>query len=605
MTKGKNISEASLEKSSLWGDLPLHLMVPFLNSFRWLGILCSVDKATHAKLLGDYIARSHWVDLAVSLTSYPERGFDADEIRKSFIPVQEKGVSNHIFLDFTRGLVCPWTSRYDILPTRRFMERIPAAKYMFLSKDSSRLIFQSGDDKDLYQASCPSKVTPDFQANMVFQEVKDVNAPSDLDFTQEVTSRLSRPLNMWDFTCTKPNEACFSWFPLHGSVVAVMAFFNRVLPSYPEGENGVYFFCTTDNRMLTHLSLDGIDVPDKSFMQSRPSQLWILLNGKVGHFFQRANVVPYEPNVILSKKTERMDPAFWMVSFADANDALEFFSRDLDGLSINERNPFNKRTLLHYAAKAGQSSAVERLMDVNAKPFLRDFNGETPLQLACKGLHHEAVRAILDGTGIDIGITEQFRMCWRSICDFKLNDACASMDEVSIIHLCRVAIPDIVRSLLFHRKPSIMSLENDLMTALGSPTILASSEAVEIIFLMGGSDIRERFSNESKIRFFFGINTVPQLQRETLETLKMAVSEFRFDVNYRRGLTQETALIWAVRKGKEMDVRTLVDELRADITVKCNQGYNIRALAVNRLMNKNTDPEAHKILEYIDSILLD
>ena len=93
------------------------------------------------------------------------------------------------------------------------------------------------------------------------------------------------------------------------------------------------------------------------------------------------------------------------------------------------------------------------------------------------------------------------------------------------------------------------------------------------------------------------------MELEAMETLKMIVDEFDFDVNYKRGVTQETCLIWAVRNGSVVAVKTLVEDLRADITARCNAGKDIRGLAVRRCVKNPSDEEASNVLKYIGGLL--
>ena len=586
-----------------WSELPLHLVVPFLNSFRHLHFLACVDRSTHAKLVSDLTARSHWVDLAVTLTSYPNRGFIPEKIRESLADLQQDRTG---FFDYVRALVCPWTSRPDIFPMNRFFVHTFPAKYMLLSADASRLIFQTGNTDEVYQSSCPSIISETWQEGLVYQEILVPQQASELDFTEEVSNMLSRPINMFDFTCTKTTEANFAWFPVHGSVVAVMAFFNKKLTSPPEGDNGIYFFSTTDNRMLAHWTMDYLDLRDRSFMQSKPGQLWLLMNGRVVHYYQHTSQSKriHEPNVVLSKKPERMDMALCLAGSGDAEGAVEFFRRDLDCLNINTRNVFNRRSLVHYAAKAGHFEAVGKLIEASADPWMKDYNGFDALILACKGFHHETVRVIVDSLGDGTGLSEKrFLGGWNQMCDMRIQDLCDGLDEDSVRYRCRTAVPEIVRTLLFNKNPGQICFEMLLMKALSSPTILASSEAVGVIFRSGGEHIRQRFANESKFRFFFFpyMNTVMEL--EAMETLKMIVDEFDFDVNYKRGVTQETCLIWAVRNGSVVAVKTLVEDLRADITARCNAGKDIRGLAVRRCVKNPSDEEASNVLKYIGGLL--
>jgi hypothetical protein len=269
-------------------------------------------------------------------------------------------------------------------------------------------------------------------------------------------------------------------------------------------------------------------------------------------------------------------------------------------LDINTQAEFNKRTVLHYAAKTGQTETVLKLMENRGSAYVPDFNHETALQLAVRGLHHETVEAIVQNEPMSSSV---FHGSFRELRQFRELMHHIKMDVESVRYQCRISIPSIVKSLLLHMPDNPGMLEHILVHALESKTILASAEATEFIFNMGGAALRERYMNQGIFRRLFGGFDSIEHEQEAVKTMIMTVEDFGVDINYRWGITRDTHLIWAVRYGSLLAVKTLIEDLHADIHGLSNIGEGIRSIAYDRTQHsrwcRDTAGQSDRILVYI------
>ena len=593
----------------LAGDLFLSMVFPHIGSFRHLNLFSCTNKTFNSQLdKPGGLARLQWIDLAAKMTDCPEKEFFPEKISKSLSELKDRAD----FFDHVRALICPWTSRPVYLPARALINTLPLQRYMFLSKDNSRLIFHAAY-KSSFQASCPSSLISDWGTHVRLSEKHEVIEEqvslekNDRSYEREIVQRLTRDFNIYDFTNSRIEDASFSAFTIHGGVFAVLATFDKNERVSAEGQRGIYFFAYNDCRMLSHKVMRVSDMRHQSFVQSRPGQLWILRDDRLVHYratdLMDSNGLPGDgPAVVLSTKTERMDDALFMAAQGDADGAMQFLARDLEGVPINTRAWFNNKTLLHYAAVNGHAEAVAMLLDAGANHLSPDLNQITPLRLACRKLHHECVFLMVHGMDVP---THEWENCWYQLCKFEQLRRYISLDPGSVDHFCNVAVPEIVQ-ILFENKKEVLdvnTLRDYCMRGLRSQMILASPKATKYLLELGGENVVTRFKHGGGFRFVFGCFGASVLESEALKTLRMAVDSFGLDINFRFGVTQETHLVWAVRNGSFDAVKLLVEELGADIHALTNAGDGIHKLAIMRCVMGSRDQDGVRILEYVDRIL--
>jgi hypothetical protein len=594
-------------------DIAFKILSPFIKSFKTLNMLACTNKNLNSKFLEEADARAHWIRLAAEMTHLPSRGFFAEKTTKTLTEIKNR---EELF-DSLRALICPWTSTPVVCAHGgTFLTQMPLSRYMFVSEDSTRLVFQSRSEHTLFQISGPTEWSETWEGEVrtepvITQSERAYLVANNHHFFGEIQARLANPLDMHVFTSTDPTTTQFGFHHVHGGVFAVMAHFNMSPRVLIEGSSGIYFFSYTDCRMLAHVYMHASKSHTQCSLQSRPRKLWILTQEWLMHHTNTSldeGEFIEEPHVMLSKKVNRMDPALYMASQGDTEGLLYFLERDMSKMDINTQTPFNKRTVLHYAAKTGQSETVKQLLEHRAEAYVRDLNNETPLQLAVRGLHHETVKVILDNEKMNYAV---FREALEEICAFDKLRIHIKMDEESVRQQCRVSIPSIVQSLFLNMPENPGMLEHFLVHALESKTVLSSAEAVQFIFHMGGQDVRDRYMNQAVFRRLFGGFESPEHEKEAIKTMIMTVDEFGMDINFKWGITQETQLIWAVRFGTLQAIKTLVEDLHADIYARANTGRGIRVISTERVNHsswcrdrscRHTAAESNQIHEYVKKL---
>jgi hypothetical protein len=579
-------------------DMLVPMLAPHIKSFRHLNLLACCNKMLNSGLDERGVARLAWIDVAVNMTAYPNKGFYPEKIKETLTSIKERGP----FLDYLRSLICPWTSVPD-KSSRRFTEYLPMQRYMFLSKDDSRLIFQGtyeGDD----QISCPSSLVQNWNQKVILSEPRVVIEEralleqNDRSFHNEVLGRIPHGVtfDMSTWTNTHRGDACFTLFPVHGAVFAVVATFDRNSRAIGvEGSKGIYFFSYNDCRMLAHRVLPVAAFPFKTFVQSRPTKLWVLGESRLIHYFKRE-----DDQVLLSTPGERIHEALFKASLGDADGVLDFLARDMGGLDINTAATFNERTVLHYAAKNGHADAVAQFMDNGADPFQNDLSQLFPLLLAVQGLHHECVLVMMEGLHVDKAVWEK---CWYQVCQFDTLKRHIPLDPASVAHQCDVAVPEIV-AIMFRNIGDEIDLEtvhNHMMRGLRSQTILSAPKAVNHMLEMGGPNIVARFLHGGGFKFVFGGGGTSMHEEKMLDSFRLAVTKYGMDASAQTGVTREPHLVWAVRNGRASTVRVLMEEFRVNPNVYSNAGHSLRSLAVTRSIMCSRDVEARKILAFLDS----
>lgn len=540
---------------------------------------------------------SQWIDIAVRITNDPARGFIPSIISEHLSSVPPSMIFHHI-----RLLVCPWTSKRQSLPITTLMYTIPTEGRMFITSDpdkETRLVFQPRDPAAKTQASCPARNRAGFASDVIREEPKIPIAPSELDYFEEIQNKFialnHRPFLMPDFT--QRFSITHTAFPVHGGVFAVMEFFTGGYVRHAEGENGIYYF-DYSGRFLRHDQLfRGLDA-ESCYMQSRPYNIWFLLNRAVEYSYGICGCCTKREHhkAILASPKEKMFPALWMAASGDVTGAMRYLERDLGGLCINTSSSLNERTLLHYAAIEGKHDAVKTLLAEKANARLRDFNGDTALNLACEKFHHETVQVLLDLGELE---PRDISRSWNVFCQMGDVSLMVPFPPTEAIQFqCRVQIPAITKSLLGGMTSTPFDV---LIKGFKSSLVIASPEATETIITVGGNQVHNYFNRWGAVRFLFGDFQTPDHMLESLNTLRLVYGKLRMDVNRIQLIENETPLVWAVRDGTVEAVRVLVEEFNASIVLNPITGTDIMMEARLRCVGAPgwRDPEGEKILDYL------
>lgn len=596
-------------------EMSLSLIKPFIG-MRDIYMLSCAQKGENSEIYNSFFYRAHgqrlWIDIAVRVTADPSMGFEPAALLKRLTDIQgqsrvvcdEVDIKYKLF-ESIRALVCPWTSSRELLPLSGMLYSIPRRTRMFVVEEKEgneyRLVFQSRDPEDQTQSSCPARSEYEFQSMITYSEPLVEMKAGDLDFTEEVQRRMLTPgpFVMPDFTIDRNTKHVF--FGVHGGVFGVMEFHPSRYSRMNEGVSGIYFF-DYHGRFLRHMMMPRGTSQDACSIVSRPYNMWFHFDGSVEHVRNRF-VVRDTDHVFkdLGGKAERMAPALWKAARGDAHGAIEFMRRDLDGFPINMPATFNERTLLHYAAQEGQTAAVVVLLAAGAKSISRDFNGDTPLVLACERMRHEVVEILVKTGTID---ERNIKRAWEVFCSMgKVGHETPAPTEAVHYHT-RVQIPAITRCLLGAMEPSDPHLFSSLTEGFWCSDIVASVDAMRIMFEVGGNQIRDYFGRCGAAKYLFQRFRSEDYARESLATIRLVYGELRMDINRPQSIDQEAPLIWAIRKGTVDAVRMMIEELGADVTVRSEMGNGIRTETIMRSLPAVLgyhDPDGEMILKYLES----
>jgi hypothetical protein len=606
---------------------------------RDLNKLSRVNKEFHKALVESDEGKKLWITVAARIVSLPDRGFHSKEVTEDLQqylmvkPADEASVDQSIlylkmkaeFFTQLRCLVCPWTSNIECTRTEVLLGEVSSPDRMFLSRDGSRIIFQSDKDELInIQASCPSRKGPDFYDMLKPSEPRNKDEGQEKNDYETALELMPNLLTLHPgFPSMHPKQ--YRHFVVHGGVVAIAEFFTGVCgsPSADNDRGGVYFFSCHDGRMLRHMDVYGyMWSPKRFFMQCAPKQIWIY-NSEHLHRYCYKEMSPESNVPRLALVTELVDPALWLAGSGDATGAIALmeqilmdfhgapsFNRmimEIPGLALNSCSLSSHRSMLHYAAMEGHVKACEELLKQGADWELRDVNHDLPLHLAIRAGHHQVIELLL--SKFERFDERVIVACFRAL-DFPILNNRA-INEASILTESRETMPMLFRALVF-RVGKIQVAKNRsllFLEALKIPRVLASKDAVDIIFQDGGSILKDFYLERGWVKQIFMLHDYKVQEIETTRTLKYFYKTLGYPLN-EAGFSMSWAdppLIYAVKIGGLETVRFLIEELGADVRVVSREkGRSIFELAYDRVMtlgNPRSVYEGRKIRHYIRSLV--
>lgn len=598
-------------------NVVLHSVLAFVKSFRTLNHLSKINKAFFEDLVKK--GRDVWTDLAVEVLAYPLKQFIPEEIKISLIAEWEDNAPKHKpFFDYLRSLVCPWTTVPDFLDVGNELKKFATKRFLFVVEEGQRLCLQRRETNYPYQSTFPSSAVENFSELITSYAQSQVFNLKERYFREEFRDKFPAGFDEFRLTNTSSLTASIEKFPIHGGVWAfVMVFKNH--QGCMEGKRGVYFVSCADQRILTYIEMDISSIPEQNFVQSRPGQLWVLTEKQLLHYHQKMSQMRCRddpslrvmvPSTQLSTTSQRMGEAFYLASIGDHQGALAVVRKTL-GTDVNARAEFNGRTILHYAAKNGQTASVEKIMEEGGYAWMRDRHSESPMYLACLNLHEGCVEKLIVGVYNGGRDSSEVTLCWNALTGEKPlltgqptgPDMTQGEQEARFRHWSNVSIPRIVAAFLNMMDQSGMKetlVKFFVRKGWESPWILSSPEAMRLIFRFGERyDLFNTFMNGGTFRNFFGeFNNTFQADL-ALDTIEMMIKEFSMDINFKKGLTQDPPFVWAVRTGSYNAVKTMTEKFKADTKIVSVDGHMMLQLAMRRNSYVIRDRYADQIVEYL------
>jgi hypothetical protein len=300
-----------------------------INTTKAAASMALVNKSIHA-----LIDLPMWRKIASEITGYDAQKYEMREIKL---------------------LICPWLSLPMHLPFK--IPRHPLSSTQMIGLEGNdRLLLSIEYWREHLVYEMPCKPTGD---SFEYQYVEKRLQP-------QASIALATIPEAFDTQI--PEKRQYTQYPVHKGVYALMEFFSN------QDMNGLYFFTTTDQRMLRHINLPGR--ANTAHMCTRPMEMWIMVDPSI-YYFGHDNGPTH-----LATPSERVDPALWHALFRRPNEAIEYLQNSR--IDINTTSLVGKYTVLHYAAMSGDVETIRTLIEAKADPTAIDHLNETPLGKAVR-----------------------------------------------------------------------------------------------------------------------------------------------------------------------------------------------------------------------------
>jgi hypothetical protein len=584
---GKNLPlhvMSTKQSSLLCGkDHVLEIVVPYIPNIRGLMMLFHTNRYMAGLMESQHgHTRISFIQTVAALTAYPSKGFLPDKIENTLKQIGDKrDLFQHV-----RALVCPWITVGMPVPIRDISADLPDSRMLTVREDVGDLVISSPLVEGKHfsvkiHEDCKSCVT------RLCTPLEPEPVKGDQSF-DEIQAKLHEPLDMNAFSCNERNGQRFNFFPIHGCVFAVVASYDGLDSDRVTHDNpGVYFFSIPFGEMLSHRVFPVSATNLKTFIQSRPFQMWILTK-KTLYYMDGLKSINDPRMTCVSTPEERIETALVLASQGKLEEALHFMSIRISNATLETRARYNYRGLLHYAAQTGQGEVVEALLAMQCDPFPVGRGMVSPLLLAVRGYHHECVCLLACGMIIPFTIWES---CWAELCAGFTMKSCFTRHPEKIQGYCRVSIPEITRILWNNRPPmDWTTCSRNIALATRSYTILSSKDALEFVLQQNIAPDTpfpmNRFTSQGGFKFIMSSTLSMMHDAEMIRSMRNAVLTLGMNINCTAGATTETHLVWAVRHGSPEAVRVLIEELGADMNACSASGSPIHAVVMSRLLTR-------------------
>jgi ankyrin repeat protein len=251
----------------------------------------------------------------------------------------------------------------------------------------------------------------------------------------------------------------------------------------------------------------------------------------------------------------RMLPAIWMACQGDALGALKFMKEDMQGMDINTESPWAGRTMLHYAALKNEPNAVKILIEAHADVEQTDGHGMTPLMLAVAAICPECVKVLCKN-----GADPNYEDGRKETAILKLADS-AWEQERTMEDPDEVIVQ--VLDLLTSFKADVNAVDCVGRSVLSNACVVHNCDTIrKLVQLKADPTIKDKGG-----RSLINLCLDQKEGNNVHDVLRMMVNELKLDINDTDDLGR-TALSALVFQLSEDDVRFLIQELKADVTIR-------------------------------------
>ena len=329
-------------------------------------------------------------------------------------------------------------------------------------------------------------------------------------------------------------------------------------------EGGVYFMSNRDPenpKMLRHMKFNFMNCFLDVDMCAGPQKLWLANSDCISYFGPRSGQeqVIGKLQLACDKKDSligRMTAAVWMAYQGNAKGAISFMENELHGLDINTKSYICGRTLLHYAVYGDHPEAIKDLVEAKADVNQKDSRQNTPLMMAACCLDAPCIE-MLCKLGADINLAGNSKNTPLHCMKHGQDDYMYTENIMLVLKAFVVAGVD------------LNQVDVNGETILFQTSITRDREILQFLISNGANPHHRNNAGNTALHTFFQEDDVSDF-----EISRALVMEYSVDVNTKNNLGL-TPLSMNIHSLTLDEIRLLVEELRADTSVKTKDGLTL------------------------------
>jgi ankyrin repeat protein len=562
-------------------DLFLKL-VPETDNVKEIAKLCLVNKTFRDFLFSTLAGRYAWLRTASLVTGY--EGSKIIDIRVSDFQYQLK------------LLVCPWLSEISPMLFDFPLTSDPHIKEIS-TICNSRLLIRILEDADYGDSSnkLPLVFSIPSKPCRTRKELKTavVKLPQDVENLDRLVIS-DEQVNDWDQKQIIPSffdvtDHAYKYINENTVAVIESAVTVNCITSH---QGGIYFMSVRESveypTMLRHFNIPSVGNRGECEICTAPQKLWLTTSNGLLYFGPQQMCAPLicdSPTAILG----RMTPAFWMAYKGQTEKLIKFMREDLHGVDINTKGLLNDRSVLYYAVLGENPETVRFLISARSDVNQADKEDISPLMVATSNVDIECVK-LLCSAGADVnwhGEGSTPAILYTADGEHKLETSEHEVTSVLDTLLSYGADPNVTdsirRSVLFNA--GVVKYAGAIRTLVGGKA---------------NQYLRDRNGN-SLLHVFLSSGQLVEIGDKSIEVINTIVQTMGININATNNFGM-TALFMNIHILPVEVVHHMVRELKADLSVKSNQGMTVYEVYLKVNTRRFSESTLHGYQEILKTI---